>query len=287
MKYSEMTEEQIQDAVNFSKICYGERFKENKRTVEPIEMTIEEARAFATSGYSTAYVYPLIPESIKANREFMKYVLENHKAWCCASVLSYASEELRNDPELATLAVKGCGGIGYFAGMGEELRNNKEFLKNLHNKEPDGKYVSYRIKQVSDVGEEVLKDKEFVEWLIGEGVVQLYDVEKIAKNNPEIFQDDNVMVKLLLARKNKVGEEHYYWKGLYNYSAAKDVLEKTGRGDNPQFNKLIESFEKIHEITNSKGIGFIRELKMKLAVRKENSIINSIMNDSTKDREVN
>lgn len=97
--------------------------------VVPLEMNIEEAKELMGK-YFSPIAMPLIPYEIRANKEFMKWAIENVDPVTYPSVFKYADIELKNDPELAIFAIKkhGYKAVEY---IGKRLLSDAMFLNKI------------------------------------------------------------------------------------------------------------------------------------------------------------
>jgi len=317
-RFSEMTREQLCQVINeranteemnsqhVFKACFGSKEPLNKADLDklaselkelpaPIEMSVEDAKKFVEMRLAESpYTFPLMPQNVLGDKGFMKYALEEIRPFSNPSVLAYAPQELRNDKELAELAIRNGDVWGYSA-LGKELRNNKNFLASMHNlkeKNKDGKERKVApIPSIDYIGTEALKDNRFAEWCVDEDLVPLYEVDKLVDANPEVLKDDNVMYKLLM-NNTRILARCYDDDGISGidirgkaYGGTKEeqlkrLLGQMGHGDNKLYLDLIKACQQIGEINDAnRGIGsieIIKNVRSAIAKYRAQSIKNKI-----------
>lgn len=107
--------------------------------VEPLEMNEEEAKEFVGNYYTPASM-PLVPYNFRNSKDFMKWVISERYPLTYSSAFMYASDGLKNDPEMATFAVEQHGAYATHH-IGERLLANKSFIMGLAANEKVGEYA--------------------------------------------------------------------------------------------------------------------------------------------------
>lgn len=99
--------------------------------VVPLEMTKAEAKEFARKHLAKSCM-PLIPLEYRDDNEFMRDMITSHYPINEPSVMKYASERLRNDPEFCKFAIKHHK---YHATqwIGKKLLNDPKFFIEVFN----------------------------------------------------------------------------------------------------------------------------------------------------------
>ena len=123
-----------------------------------------------------------VPETISNDEKLFESLLSNKNIYSSGNLLQFASESIKNNPQIVELALKNNG---TFQDASDELKKNKDIIRDFMDK---GYYISPK-----DIDPSLYQDKEFMKKAIQ------YDqtfYEYSDKKDPDI-------IKTLLERQNK------------------------------------------------------------------------------------
>lgn len=198
--------------------------------VEPLEMNEEEAKEFVGS-YFTPACMPLIPHALRDSKDFMKWVISERTPLTYSSAFAYASDGLKNDPEMATFAMEQHGAYAVDH-IGARLLANKSFVTGLAANEIVNEYsVEILAERMSKEAPVLLDDVEVAKQLVTKCPNAYRHLGKAKENKEVVFSTIESVMKngasrSLIEQLPRTLDERK--RGDFLYGALLGVCKKAG-----------------------------------------------------------